>query len=126
MGRPRCAGASLDNLCVVIDYNKPRATTQTARSWLEPLAAKWRFDWAIAEIDGHDIPKSSHVPPRATHGRPSVIITNTVKAKAWKYMETSDLARQREADARTAEDALRQLGASRRNRGAAQCLMHRP
>ncbi|MEJ1968009.1 MAG: transketolase [Rhizomicrobium sp.] len=108
----------LDNLCVIIDYNKLQSdNSNSAIMRLEPLAAKWRaFDWAIAEIDGHDIPEILTTLRRAgiSHGRPSVIIANTVKGKGVKYMEnipawhgSVKLSREQ------AEDALRSLGAGR-------------
>jgi transketolase len=106
----------LDNLCVVIDYNKLQSdNSNSVIMRLEPLAAKWRaFDWAIAEIDGHDIPEILRTFRRAgaTHGRPSVVIANTVKGKGVKYMEniptwhgSVKLTREQ------AEDALQMLGA---------------
>ncbi len=82
---------------------------------LEPLAAKWRaFDWAIAEIDGHDIHEILSTFRRAgiTQGRPSVIIANTIKGKGVKYME--DIAAWHGSVKLTreqAEDALQSLGA---------------
>ncbi len=108
----------LDNLCVMIDYNKLQSDNRNSEIMrLEPLAAKWRaFDWAIAEIDGHDIPEilSTFRRAGASHGRPSVIIANTVKGKGVKYMEnvptwhgSVKLTRQQ------AEDALLSLGAKR-------------
>ena len=108
----------LDNLCVVIDYNKLQSdNTNSAIMRLEPLAAKWRaFDWAIAEIDGHDIPEILATLRRAgvTQHRPSVIIAHTVKGKGVKYMEnipawhgSVKLTREQ------AEDALQSLGANR-------------
>ena len=81
----------LDNLCVVIDYNKLQSDNlNNVIMRLEPLAAKWRaFEWAIAEIDGHDIPEILRTFRRAgaTQGRPSVIIAHTVKGKGVPYME---------------------------------------
>ena len=69
-----------------------RATTSNANIMrLEPLAAKWRaFDWAVAEIDGHDIADdpddaSAARPPR-TAGPPASSPTRS-KARAcltWK------------------------------------------
>ena len=63
----------LDNLCAIIDYNKLQSdNSNDAIMKLEPLAAKWRaFDWAVAEIDGHDIPEILRTFRRAaaTHGR---------------------------------------------------------
>lgn len=108
----------LDNLCVLIDYNKLQSDNRnSAIMRLEPLAAKWRaFDWGIAEIDGHDIPEILTTLRRAgiTQGRPSVIIAHTVKGKGVKYMEniatwhgSVKLTRQQ------AEEALQSLGATR-------------
>jgi transketolase len=108
----------LDNLCVLIDYNKLQSDNRNdAIMRLEPLAAKWRaFDWAIAEIDGHDISQilSTFRRAGATQKRPTVIIAHTVKGKGVSYMEnvpswhgSVKLSRQQ------AEDALLSLGASR-------------
>ncbi|HEY0107665.1 MAG TPA: transketolase [Rhizomicrobium sp.] len=106
----------LDNLCVIIDYNKLQSDNRnSAIMRLEPLAAKWRaFDWGIAEIDGHDIHEILATFRRAgvTKHRPSVIIAHTIKGKGVKYMEdvpqwhgSVKLTREQ------AEDALRSLGA---------------
>jgi transketolase len=81
----------LDNLCVIIDYNKLQSDDRNdAIMRLEPLAAKWRaFDWSVAEIDGHDVPAMLTAFRRAaaTTGRPTVLIANTVKGKGVPYME---------------------------------------
>ena len=108
----------LDNLCVIIDYNKLQSDNRNdAIMRLEPLAAKWRaFDWAIAEIDGHDIGQilSTFRRAGATQKRPSVIIAHTIKGKGVTYMEniaawhgSVKLTREQ------AEDALLSLGANR-------------
>jgi transketolase len=108
----------LDNLCVIIDYNKLQSDNRNdAILRLEPLAAKWRaFDWAIAEIDGHDITQilSTFRRAGATQKRPSVIIAHTVKGKGVGYMENvpawhGNVKLTREQ----AEDALSALGTNR-------------
>lgn len=107
----------LDNFCAIIDYNKLQSDARNdAIMRLEPLAAKWRaFDWAVAEIDGHDIPQILATFRRAgaTRERPSVIIAHTVKGNGVPYMEnvpawhgSVKLTRDQ------AEDALRALGAT--------------
>jgi transketolase len=106
----------LDNLCVLVDYNKLQSDDRNDNIMrLEPLAAKWRaFDWAVAEIDGHDIQQilSAFRRVNSTHDRPAVIIAHTVKGKGVPYMEnvphwhgSVKLTREQ------AEDALRALGA---------------
>jgi transketolase len=81
----------LENLCVIIDYNKLQSdNTNNAIMRLEPLAAKWRaFEWGVCEIDGHSIPEILKAFRRvvATVNRPSVIIAHTVKGKGVPYME---------------------------------------
>jgi transketolase len=81
----------LENLCVIIDYNKLQSdNTNDVIMRLEPLAAKWRaFDWGVVEIDGHSIPEILKAFRRATAtlGRPSVIIAHTVKGKGVPFME---------------------------------------
>jgi transketolase len=106
----------LDNLCVLVDYNKLQSDDRNDNIMrLEPLAAKWRaFDWAVAEIDGHDIAQILSAFRRAgsTHDRPAIIIAHTTKGKGVPYMEnvphwhgSVKLTREQ------AEDALRALGA---------------
>lgn len=81
----------LDNLCVVIDYNKLQSDNNNdAIMRLEPLADKWRaFGWAVSEIDGHDIPAILDALRQAgaAHSKPSVIIAHTIKGKGVPYME---------------------------------------
>jgi len=107
----------LDNFCAIIDYNKLQSDARNDEIMrLEPLAAKWRaFDWAVAEIDGHDMSALLKTFRRAgaTHDRPSVIIAHTVKGKGVPYMEnvpawhgSVKLTREQ------ATDALTALGAS--------------
>jgi transketolase len=108
----------LDNLCVIVDYNKLQSDDRNDNIMrLEPLAAKWRaFDWAVAEIDGHNIDEILAGFRRAatTHGRPQILIAHTIKGKGVPYMEniphwhgSVKLTRAQ------AEEALDALGASR-------------
>jgi len=110
----------LDNLCVLIDYNKLQSDDLNANIMrLEPLAAKWRaFDWAVAEVDGHDIPTILSTLRRAavTHGRPSVIIAHTTKGKGVPYMENvPQWHGSVKLTPEQADEALRALGASRQD-----------
>jgi len=81
----------LDNLCVLIDYNKLQSDDSNDNIMkLEPLAAKWSaFGWAVAEIDGHDIAAilAAFRSAAVTLGAPSVIIAHTVKGKGVPVME---------------------------------------
>lgn len=81
----------LDNLVVVVDYNKQQsygATTEVQD--LEPLAAKWAaFGFATAEVDGHDVGELRAVFGRVPlqPGKPSVVICHTVKGKGVDFVE---------------------------------------
>jgi transketolase len=107
----------LDNLCAIVDYNKLQSDDcNYAIMRVEPLAAKWRaFDWAVMEIDGHDVGQILSAFRRAstTPDQPSIVIAHTVKGKGVPYMEnvphwhgSVKLTREH------AEDALTSLGAT--------------
>lgn len=108
----------LDNLCAIIDYNKLQSDDRNDNIMrIEPLAAKWRaFDWAVAEVDGHNIHEILRTFRRASasQGRPQIIIANTIKGKGVPYMEnvpswhgSVKLTREQ------AEEALQALGSNR-------------
>ena len=106
----------LDNLCAVVDYNKMQSDDRNdAIMRLEPLAAKWRaFDWAVVEIDGHDIDQILKAFRRAAASteRPSILIAHTVKGKGVPFMENIPHWHGSVKLTRTqAEDALAALGA---------------
>ena len=108
----------LDNLCVIVDYNKLQSDERNANIMgLEPLAAKWRaFDWAVAEIDGHDVPAILTTLRRAaaTQGRPSCIIAHTTKGKGVPFMENvPSWHGSVKLSEEQADEALRSLGATR-------------
>lgn len=81
----------LDNLCVIVDYNKLQSDDCNDNIMrLEPLAAKWRaFEWAVAEIDGHKpgAVLSGLRSASVTQGRPAILIAHTTKGKGVPYME---------------------------------------
>jgi transketolase len=85
------AGQRLDNLVVLIDYNKLQAMGRSNEvTGLAPLAEKWRaFGWATRELDGHDmsavVEALEGVP--FTPGRPTAIVAHTVKGKGVSFME---------------------------------------
>jgi transketolase len=81
----------LDNLVVIIDYNKIQSLGTVADVIeLYPLAEKLRaFRWAVREIDGHDHDQIrealSSVPWEP--GRPNAVIAHTIKGKGVDFME---------------------------------------
>lgn len=97
----------LDNLTVIVDYNKIQATGNTNEILnIEPLVKKWEsFGWNLIgspdneqkDIDGHnfkeiecalDIAKSySNTDQFNGSHKPSIIIANTIKGKGVSFME---------------------------------------
>jgi len=81
----------LDNLTVIVDYNRVQALGKSKDIIdLEPLGRKIQdFGWAVKEIDGHDhrqIESALSILP-FQRGRPSFLIARTVKGKGLKSME---------------------------------------
>jgi transketolase len=93
MSAPKLGGAShpLDNLCVIVDYNRIQLDDFVARILdLEPLIEKWKaFGWSVLEIDGHDLDQIGKAldQAEAVRGTPTVIVAHTVKGKGVSFME---------------------------------------
>lgn len=81
----------LDNLVVMVDYNKQQSYASTYEVLdLEPFADKWRsFGFSCRELDGHDVAALDQVFARLPfeHGKPSAIICHTVKGKGIGFVE---------------------------------------
>ncbi|MDQ2832496.1 MAG: transketolase [Acidobacteriota bacterium] len=81
----------LDNLVVIIDYNKIQSFGRVSDVLeLEPLAEKFRaFRWAVREVDGHNLQElvSTFDALPLQKGMPSVILAHTVKGKGISFME---------------------------------------
>lgn len=106
----------LDNLTVIIDYNKIQSlgTVKEVLN-LEPFADKWRtFGWSVAEIDGHDFQQIENALTNlpANPGKPTCIIAHTVKGKGVSFMEDKLLWHYRCPDQKEMADALKELGVS--------------
>ena len=83
---------ALNNLTVIIDYNKLQSdATNEEICALEPLAEKWRaFGWSVSEVDGHSLSQLESGLTGRSHGpsaKPTVLIAHTVKGKGVDYME---------------------------------------
>jgi transketolase len=81
----------VDNLTVIVDYNKYQESGPISREMaLEPLASKWRaFGWHVEEVDGHDIGSITKTleAARQVRGQPSVVIAHTVKGRGVSFVE---------------------------------------
>lgn len=103
----------LDNLVVVIDYNKIQAMGHTKEVIdLEPFFDKWRaFGWGVREVNGHDIEVLVHelesIP--FIEKKPSCLIAHTIKGKGVSFMEGKVLWHYRTPQGEEYEAALREL-----------------
>lgn len=83
----------LDNLTVIIDYNKQQSYGATCEVLdLEPFADKWRvFGFGVHEVDGHDADALNTVMSVLPFekGRPNTIICHTVKGKGVSFTENN-------------------------------------
>jgi transketolase len=83
----------LDNVCVIVDYNKIQLDGFVKDIMeLEPFADKWRaFGWHVISLDGHDIGalQRGFAEAATVKGQPAVIIAHTVKGKGVSFMENN-------------------------------------
>jgi len=79
----------LDNLTVIIDYNKWQAMGRTNEVLnLEPLKEKWEaFGWEVLEINGHDYEQIESSLKHQTKDKPLAIVAHTTKGKGVSEME---------------------------------------
>jgi transketolase len=82
-----------DNLVAVVDYNGYQLDGAIAEIMdLEPFAAKWEaMNWAVREIDGHDMEAVLDALNWAVEvPGPACIIARTVKGKGVSFMENEN------------------------------------
>lgn len=81
----------LDNMIVFVDRNKLQISGPTVEVMsYEPLDERWRsFGWGVRVIDGHDLELIINTVNQAPFekGKPSVIITDTIKSKGLSFAE---------------------------------------
>ena len=90
----------LDNLVVLLDYNKLQQygwTANTANQRALPILSpenKWKaFGWHVVTINGHNFKEiiSACQNAYAPKGKPTIIIANTIKGKGVSFMEDAYL-----------------------------------
>lgn len=89
----QAAHYKLNNLIVVIDYNKLSSFDNVNESMnLEPLSKKLEaFNFHVMQIDGHNMKQIVTALERAytIKNKPIVIISNTIKGKGISFMENN-------------------------------------
>ncbi len=78
----------LNNLTVIIDYNKIQSFGRVDEIMnLEPFGKKWEsFNWEIYEVDGHNF-EQLITALEVESTKPKAIIANTIKGKGVSFME---------------------------------------
>ena len=106
----------LDNLTVIVDYNKIQALGFVKDVCdLEPFGDKVRaFRWAYREVDGHSVKAIdaalAHLPFEP--GRPSWLTANTIKGKGVSFLENTVSCHYGSVDDDQLAKALKELGAT--------------
>jgi len=113
-GAMLAAAQKLENLCVIVDYNKWQATARSNETlMLSPLRDKWAaFGWDAHEIDGHD-PSALAIAMASVpngSGKPVALIAHTVKGKGVSFMEDDNNWHYRAPTADEVAAAHRELG----------------
>jgi transketolase len=106
----------LDNVVVIVDYNKWQATGRSEQVMaLKPLWQKWQaFGWSAHELDGHDLGalvEALQKVPDGT-GKPIALIAHTVKGKGIPFMEDDNNWHYRSPDANELQTTRKLLGLS--------------
>ena len=103
----------LDNLVVLIDYNKIQSLDLVENTIkLEPFADKWTaFGWQVIEVDGHDHDalRTALSDESSAGGQPTCVICHTTKGKGISFMENSVLWHYRTPQGDEYEAAVKEL-----------------
>ena len=102
----------LDNLTVIVDYNKIQSLGNTVEVMpLEPLAKKFQaFNWNTIEIDGHDHKAiNDALTNPEMNSKPTVVIAHTIKGKGVDFMENRLLWHYKSPNDQELEKALSQI-----------------
>jgi len=104
------AQKNLDNLTLIVDYNKLQGYGKTNEVInLEPLHKKFEaFNWEVVQINGHDfleIEKGLSI----KSNKPKVIIAHTIKGKGVSYMENEFVWHYKAPNKEQLEQALNEL-----------------
>lgn len=104
----------LDNLVVVIDFNKWQATGRSTEIMqLEPLGEKWKaFGWNVCEVNGHDVSQILEAlkASRKDASRPLAIVAHTIKGHGVSFTSDDNNWHYRSPNAQEVEMAKTELG----------------
>jgi len=103
----------LNNLLVVVDYNKLQAMGETNKILnIEPLEEKWKaFGWEVRKINGHNFEEieKTLISPLLEKEKPTIVIANTIKGKGISFMEGNNLYHYKAPSDEEYQRALKEL-----------------
>lgn len=101
---------NLDNLTMIIDYNKLQGYGKTNEVInLEPINQKLQaFNWDVMEIDGHNYEEIESALSYKSL-KPKVIIAHTIKGKGVSYMENEFVWHYKSPNDEQLEQAMKEL-----------------
>jgi len=101
----------LDNLFIIIDYNKIQSTDFTKNILnIEPLKKKLSsLGCNIKNIDGHNLNQIYISLKTKKKNKPTILIANTIKGKGVKYMENKILWHYKFPDYEQLQQAIKEL-----------------
>ena len=84
---------NLDNLTIIIDYNKMQSLDYVKKTIrLEPLKEKFKsFGCHVLDINGHNLLQIRKAFRKKIQNKPKIIIANTIKGKGVSFMENNIL-----------------------------------
>jgi transketolase len=104
---------NIDNLVVIIDYNKIQSLDETNKTLnIEPLKKKFlAFNWAVQEINGHNFAQIENALQTTPFKKcvPSCIIAHTIKGKGVSFMENTVLWHYKNPSGEGLKKALEEL-----------------
>ena len=102
---------NLDNLCVIVDYNKIQSLTSVKNTIkIEPLRDKFKsFGCQVVNINGHNFSHFKRAFKSSAIRKPKVIIANTVKGKGVSFMENKISWHYKSPNKRELDLALREI-----------------
>jgi transketolase len=110
MSAPKFA---LDNLCAIVDNNQVQQTGKVEDVMpLKPLVDKFRaFNWHAIEIDGHDHAQvlAALREAQETKGKPTAIVSHTIKGKGVSWMELNPEWHGKAPNAEQGEKAIAEI-----------------
>lgn len=101
----------LDNLFIIIDYNKIQSLDFVKNVLkIEPLVKKLSaFNCNVAKINGHDVKQILSSLNLPKNKKPSIVIANTIKGKGVEFMENTISWHYKSPDKKQLDKALKNL-----------------